>query len=128
MNLTGKKILIAEDEPDLRELLVEIFADCGAEVLGAENGTVAFALVKQNSFDAIITDVRMPGGGGVELIKNINSHYTNQVRPPVFICSAFNDLTPEDLVNMKVIEGFAKPFKRKAMIETVARALGLISE
>lgn len=128
MKLTGKKILIAEDEPDLRELLVEIFIVSGAHAMGAENGTVAFALVKQNQFDAIITDVRMPGGDGLELIKNINAYYVNQERPPVFICSAFNDLTPDDLKDLRVIEGFAKPFKRKTMIETVAKALGLSVE
>ena len=125
MKLQGKTILIAEDEADLRELLIDVFNACGAEAVGAENGTIAFAMAQKQNFDAVVTDIRMPGGDGVTLIKNINQHLA--VKPKIFVCSAFNDLNPEDFVSLGVVESFGKPFKRNAIIDAVAKALNISS-
>ena len=120
--LTGKKILVVDDEELLREILMEDLADNGAEVTGAENGTRAFELIKSQNFDAVITDARMPGGSGVGLINNMNEYYKEN-RPPVFICSGYNDITRSEIESMKVSHAFNKPFDRDEFIKVISTNL-----
>ena len=69
--LKGKRLLIVDDEPDLREMLEFEFEMSGASVETAMNGRDALEKFKHQAFDLIISDIRMPGGDGVELIKNL---------------------------------------------------------
>jgi CheY-like chemotaxis protein len=71
--LAGKMILLVEDEADLREPISEELMYFGAKVLQAANGQEALRLLEANPIDAIVSDVRMPGGDGVELLKNVNA-------------------------------------------------------
>ncbi len=121
-NLNGKKILVVDDEELLREILMEDLADNGAQVTGAANGTLAFELIKKQNFDAVITDARMPGGSGVVLIKNMNDYYKEN-RPPVFICSGYNDITKTEIESMKVSHAFNKPFDREEFIRVISKSL-----
>ena len=119
--LTGKTILVVDDDADLRMILVSVLAETGAELVAASNGTEAFELLKNRKFDSVITDIRMANGDGIQLIKNINENLP--VRPLIFISSAFDDIDPKDYQQLGVVSSFAKPFKRKVMIETVCNAL-----
>lgn len=119
--LQDKRILLVDDEDFLREVLCEIFNSHGAITRSAENGTIAFDLLKSDHFDAVISDIRMPGGDGLSLAENINTrlHY----RPKVFLCSGFNDIPPEKTETLDVVEIFSKPFSVDKMIESVSKAL-----
>jgi CheY-like chemotaxis protein len=57
-------ILVADDEPGVRESLVEILRDAGYEVQAAADGTAAFAALDARDFGLVITDIRMPGAAG----------------------------------------------------------------
>ena len=120
-SLIGKSILIAEDESDLRELFIDIFTAEGAEVVGVENGTLALEALKNKHFDALMTDVRMPGGDGISLIKNINQQLAN--KPKIFICSAYSDLDEPKIKSLGVIECFPKPFDFMSVINAMKKAL-----
>jgi DNA-binding NtrC family response regulator len=121
-SLSGKTILVVDDEEMLREILAEELMGRGATVFCAENGASALSLVRQRKFDAVISDVRMPGGDGISLIKSIREELL--VKPKVFLCSGFNDLSKEDARDMGVIEIFGKPFKCDLIVRSVAKALG----
>ena len=65
-------ILIVDDEPDLRDLLVEALQDQGYAAEGADGGAQALALVRQKHFPVVFTDLNMPGGlSGLELLRVI---------------------------------------------------------
>jgi len=65
-------ILIVDDEADLRNLLVEALQDQGYAAVGADGGTQALALVQQQHFPVIFTDLNMPGGlSGLELLRAV---------------------------------------------------------
>ncbi len=121
--LKGKKILIVDDEDFLREVLSEIFADSGAITKSAENGTKAFEILQVEKFDAVISDIRMPGGDGLSLIENISTQL--EEKPKVFLCSGFNDISPEKAKKFEVVEIFSKPFNNEKLVNTVARVLTL---
>lgn len=65
------KILIAEDEEITRKHLIATLKGEGYEVLGTSNGREAFELVKSDHFDLLITDVKMPEMGGIELLQKV---------------------------------------------------------
>lgn len=63
------RLLIAEDERPLRALLAEELQEEGREIRLAANGLEALELIKKEPFDLLITDIRMPGMSGIELLK-----------------------------------------------------------
>lgn len=124
-SLKAKKILVVDDEELLREIIMEDLSYYGAEVVGAENGTIAFELIQKQKFDAIITDVRMPGGNGIVLIKNINEFFKKD-RPFIFICSGYNDISQTEIATMKVTYTFNKPFDRENFIRVLGESLSSV--
>lgn len=119
--LSQKKILIVDDEELLREVLGDVFRFEDADVSEAENGTMAFEMVKAGKFDAVISDIRMPGGDGIQLARNISELTEN--RPLVFVCSGFSDLKPDQVVEYKIAKVFDKPFNPKELVDEVSRRL-----
>lgn len=120
--LSPYKVLIVEDDEMLRETMVSLMEDCGANVLGVSNGAEAFALIQREWFDAVITDIRMSGGNGITLIQNINAHF-DQKRPMVFICSGFSDLDAHDYSQLNIAAVFEKPFQLTDMVDRVLDCL-----
>ena len=64
-----KKILIVEDEPGLREGMVTAFQDRGWKVAAAASAEEAFEALEREVFDIIVTDFKMPGASGLDVIK-----------------------------------------------------------
>lgn len=71
------KVFIADDSKPLRERLVEMLVELpGIEVVGqADNAKSAMQLIQTLKVDAIILDIRMPGGNGIELLKEIKQKH-----------------------------------------------------
>ena len=67
--LTNQRVLVIDDEPDLRTLYEFSLARDGYEVHTAENVTQALELLRTQSFDAVITDMRLPDGLGLDIVK-----------------------------------------------------------
>ncbi len=66
---TSTRVLIVDDERSMRELLSIVLRRDGYEVLTAEDGIAAVELLKQQRFDILITDIRMPQMNGVDLLR-----------------------------------------------------------
>ncbi len=121
MSVQGKSILIVEDDKTLREVMAEAFALHGAIPQVAENGERAFALVRANRFDAVVSDIQMPGGDGIELMKRIA-----QLPPPkplCFLCTGHSGKSDSYNQLVEVIKVFEKPFRTKDMIAEIGQCL-----
>ncbi len=68
-----KTILLVDDETDLREVLDISLSDTGYNVLTAENSTQALKILNDNDIPVVITDIKMPGIDGIELLRKIKS-------------------------------------------------------
>ena len=121
-DLTGFKILIVDDEEDLREILSEDFALQGATVFTAKNGREAFDIAVREHPHCILSDVRMPGGDGVELLKRIREVYSG-TPPHVFLLTGFSDLKPERATELGGQGLVSKPFSLKLLRDQVVTAL-----
>lgn len=80
------KILIVDDEAPVRDLLGDLFKkeDCLSVTCGS--GEEALAILKKESFDVVLLDIKLPGMGGLEVLKNIRELYVNL---PVVMITGF---------------------------------------
>lgn len=115
--LTGKKILVVDDEPDLREILRDSFEFAGAEVVEAESGTDAFKKIEATAYDAVVSDIRMPNGDGISLAKDIAA--VSGKKPVVLLVTGFADILPSEAYDMGVHGFIFKPFKLESIVNTL---------
>ena len=73
MEINPKNLLLVDDDASLRRVLQHHLSEAGYSVLIAKDGTEAFNLYTENSIDLVITDVRMAGMDGTELLKRIRT-------------------------------------------------------
>ena len=79
------KVLIIEDNTDIRENVVEILNLSGYDVLDAEDGTKGVALATNNQPDLILCDIMMPGIDGYDVFEILNNQEETKTIPFIFI-------------------------------------------
>lgn len=116
------KLLIVDDEKNIRTSLSTLFEKCGHEVTTAASGEQAFRLViGERNFDIVLTDFRMAEVNGLELLQQIKSEFSSL---PVILMTAY--ATVENAVAaMKsgAIDYVTKPFSLEQIQHVVDRAL-----
>lgn len=80
------RILIIEDDEEMRCLLEDFLKDEGFEANSAENGSEAFHKLATEPFDLVITDIRMPGLTGLDILSAVKR---SQVEMPVIVITSF---------------------------------------
>lgn len=115
------KILIVDDEPLIQSILAEEFEDAGYEVSKASSGNEAFQTLTQNKVDLIVSDVKMPGMSGIDLLLKIQSHLPQP--PPMVLVSAFSETTAQEAYHEGAQGVFAKPIDYEALSKTVRKRL-----
>lgn len=125
-NLASKTLLIVDDEEILRDAIAFDFKRRGFNVFTAEDGLQALEVISRQKIDAVLTDVRMPRRNGVELLDEVRSK--NFRIPVIIFITGFADLTTEDAYDKGAAAVLSKPFDRKTLIQTVARAIEPIEQ
>src|SRR5262245_29955336 len=80
-----KKILIVEDDPDIRRLLGQTLRQAGYEVCEAEHALSAVCAMVREGADLILTDIRMPIVDGLGLVRELKSHVDTRHVPVVAV-------------------------------------------
>lgn len=114
-------VLIADDEKNIRSGLAIAFEDEGYDTLQAEDGQAAWTMINKKSVDLVITDLRMPGISGYDLLKKINAAYPTL---PVIVLTGHGSI--EDAVQAMrdgAVDFFTKPVDLDHLILTVSKAL-----
>lgn len=121
-SLKEATVLVVDDEADLRDLLAFEFRLLGSKVCAAGNGLGAMEIVKSQKVDAVITDIRMSGGDGIELLDAIRTW--NHAEPVVIFITAYDsEVSPFEAYHMGAEGFFAKPFSLKELVSSVQKAL-----
>lgn len=113
----SNKILLVEDDPDLREALIDTLELANVTVASAEDGESAILMLKENSYDLVVTDVNMPGIDGHELLDYIKKHH---VALPVILMTAFAEVNKAvDAMRRGAVDYLMKPFEPEMLIAAV---------
>jgi CheY-like chemotaxis protein len=121
MQLKDATLLLVDDEPYYIEIAREWFEREGCRVLSAQNGTEALPLLEKNKIDAIVTDIRMPGMDGVELVKQLKAKGT--YTPTAVALTGFSDLSMREAYQLGIESQLSKPVSRKVLVTAVKKAL-----
>lgn len=118
-----QKVLIVDDEPDIRELLEITLGRMNLETFNARNVGEAQSLLKRETFDLCLTDMQLPDGTGLELVQHIQQRHP-QVQ--VAMITAYDSL--ENAINVLKAGAFdflTKPVDLTRLRELVSSALRL---
>lgn len=114
------RVLVVDDEPDLRDIIGTELERAGLKTACAENAAAALALMKEQAFQIIVSDVRMPGGGAIELLEGLAPLKTQA--PAVILVTGFSDIALEEAYHRGAEAVLTKPFNRGELVAAVKRA------
>jgi CheY-like chemotaxis protein len=113
-------VLVVDDELDLREILSWELAYRGAQVVEVPDGARALAATRCERFDAIVSDIRMPGGDGVRLLRDLRGRGDATA---IFFLTGFADHSIPEVYDSGAEGIFQKPFDVDRVISRVSRWL-----
>lgn len=113
------KILIADDEAEIREILREILESEGHSVVEACDGAEAKSLLETSDIELIISDMQMPNSSGIELLKWVKA---NDPLPFLLITGFSNLFETKQAFELGANEFLTKPFTRVEIRAAIAKA------
>jgi two-component system response regulator (stage 0 sporulation protein F) len=113
---SDKTILVVDDEAGIRDAIEESLQLYGFKTYSASGGHAAFKIVRSQKIDLVISDLKMPEGNGIELLREIKS-FSKDI--PVVFISGFSDYTVDALLLLGAIRVFQKPFRMKDLTDYV---------
>lgn len=116
-----KKLLVIDDEPVIREGVRRILESGSYHVETFSSGQAALERIKQEEFDLVITDLKMPGMSGMEVLKAIK-----EIQPdlPVIFITGYSSVdSAVEVMKLGAVDYIAKPFTPEEMLSTVKLAL-----
>lgn len=117
-----QRILVVDDESLMRTAVAESLQSCGYRVTDADNGADAMTLFMKNNFDLVITDMRMPGMTGMDVLKSVK---TRSPETPVIMITAYGTVnTAVEAMKAGAAEFIMKPFSLDDLESTVELVLG----
>jgi DNA-binding response OmpR family regulator len=131
---TSTKILVVDDDPDMREALQMILESVGYAVVLAEDGEQCLSKLKEEHFDLLILDLLMPKMDGFEVCKAIKDpRYAKHARMPIIILSSVQEGVSqrryelETGVSLDVDDYVEKPVESSILLERVGKIIKRIS-
>ena len=120
------RVLVAEDDGEMRELLTRVLGEEGYEVVAARDGHQAMARIAEGLFDLVLSDVRMPGPDGMQLLQRAMADRLHQ---PVILMTAFGTIgSAVEAMRAGAYHYLAKPFNLDELLEIVRAAADQIRQ
>ncbi len=115
------RILVVEDNDDVRELAEAMLAAADYDVLSAPSGERALEVLEKETVDLLFTDVIMPGGmNGLQLVEQVHASRPGM---PVLVTTGYMDELPARGARDKSLEVLAKPYQHQDLLDRVHAAL-----
>ncbi len=114
-------VLVVDDERNYLFVLEDLLTDEGYNVLTASSGTEALEILRDQQIDAVLSDIKMPGMNGIELLERV---FANDPGLPVILMTAFAEVDQAVSAMKKgAIDHIQKPFDNDDIKRAVARAV-----
>ena len=123
---TKGRVLIVDDEPDVRKVVKMTLSKAGYDVIEAEDGEKAIEAIKAGEtpllLSVIISDIRMPKINGAEAINYFQQQWP---RVPIIVLTGFPDMEMAlGFLKRGVVDYLVKPVEKEKLMNAVANALG----
>lgn len=117
------KILVAEDENDILELITFTLKYGGHEVITSSNGADALELTRVEKPDLVLLDVRMPRMTGYEVCQNLKSDERTKLIPVVFLSAKGQEVEVNTGYEVGAVDYILKPFAPEILLENLEEIL-----
>jgi len=122
MKLHEARILIVDDEPDLREIFAQQLKYFGySKVRTAADGKAAIVAIQAEPIDLLISDTQMPVMDGITLVRRL--HQLGIHAPIILFASGFGDVEVSEMYDLGAEAILAKPLRREEFLRCIERAL-----
>jgi DNA-binding NtrC family response regulator len=123
--MSRKSILVVDDEKSQREILEMILSGEGYDVTTASSGEAAMKFVADRRFDLVLTDLKMTGMSGLDLLKQLTDFDKSII---VLLLTAHGTVdSAVDALRLGAFDYLQKPYDREKLLETISRALNKLS-
>ncbi|MBU9888897.1 MAG: response regulator [Candidatus Omnitrophica bacterium] len=122
-----KRILAVDDDGLVRKTLELLLREAGYEPVMAAGGQEALDLLPREDFDLVITDIRMPGVDGLQVIRAVRDYYgaVKKPVPPMIVLTAYQDEPVQTAAARLGVKDFIlKPFKLEEFLKALRCGLG----
>lgn len=115
-------VLVVDDDPEMRALVLDVLRNEGYEVVEAKDGTEAVLALRAREFDVILMDKNMPGPSGLDLLPGFQRVCP---RSRIIMMTAFGDVPSYmEALEKGAVEYLFKPFRMEEMKAAIQKALG----
>jgi DNA-binding NtrC family response regulator len=121
MTTQSQNLMVVDDDAAMRQLLASLFRERGYPVQEAASVDEALEWARETDFDAVLSDIKMPGKTGIEMVGELR-----RIRPdtPVVLMTAFGSIdSAVEAMRAGAFDYITKPFEPEAVLLTVERAL-----
>ncbi|HKR13916.1 MAG TPA: sigma-54 dependent transcriptional regulator [Pyrinomonadaceae bacterium] len=119
--MSRKNILVVDDEKSQREILEMILADEGYDITTAASGEAALKFAKDRRFDLALTDLKMTGMDGIELLQHLLAYDSSII---VILLTAHGSIeSAKEALRRGAFDYLEKPYDKDALLATINRAL-----
>jgi diguanylate cyclase (GGDEF)-like protein len=120
------RILIVDDEPQLRFILQTQLEHEGYEVVAAEDGFKALSLMHPEPPDLVLLDMTMPGLPGIEVLRRMKGNYRTALVPVIFLTARADRETALEGLDAGAVDHVVKPYDPAELLARVRRLLTLV--
>ncbi|HET7435067.1 MAG TPA: PAS domain S-box protein [Thermoanaerobaculia bacterium] len=123
-SIAGKRVLVVDDELEMRNLITTILRAAGASVVTASSAADAFEQLNEQSFDAVVSDIAMPDEDGHSLTRRIRARHDDKRTIPALAVTAYGGALQHQLALSAGFDDYVKkPFAPQDLVRAVAGVL-----
>ncbi len=123
-NSVPGRILVADDEPHIRRILITLLHNAGFEVDEAVDGREALERVESDTrYDFILLDLMMPRASGIEVLRAIRSDGTRSETPVIILTAKGQDTDRDEALDAGADDFLTKPFSPKKLLGRIQEIL-----
>ena len=121
VSLTGMRVLVVDDEPDMRKMIGTVLEGSGASVVTAPSAAEAFELLAEQSFAVLVSDIAMPTEDGYALLCRVRAREDEKSRIPAVALTAYGGPLQRQLALSGGFDDYVKkPFVPQDLVHAVA--------
>ncbi|MBW2274644.1 MAG: sigma-54-dependent Fis family transcriptional regulator [Deltaproteobacteria bacterium] len=120
MTRSSRSVLVVDDDQAMRDMVVALLEDAGHVAQSVDSADRAVEFLGERDFDAVISDIRMPGRSGIEMLGELREI---RIDTPIILMTAFGTIdSAVEAMQAGAFDYVTKPFKRDALLVSLERA------